>query len=81
MQYLLEKEEFDNLIDKKKYNEVVGNLLDECSNRDKTIEKLKYEIMKNRPCPQRDFKDGYCDGCPLGIENLKVCTTIQNYSK
>jgi len=74
MQYLLEKEEFDNLIDKKKYNEVVGNLLDECSNRDKIIEKLKYEIMKNRPCPQRDFEEVYCGDCPLGYYNLGLCT-------
>lgn len=74
MQYLLEKEEFDNLIDKKTYNEVVGSLLEECNNRDKIIEKLKYEIMKNRPCPQIDFGEVYCGDCPLGYYNLGLCT-------
>lgn len=74
MQYLLEKEEFDNLIDKKKYNEVVSKLLDECINRGKIIEELKYEIKKNRPCPQIDFYEVYCGNCPLGYYNLELCT-------
>lgn len=74
MQYLLEKEEFDNLIDKKTYNEVVGSLLEECNNRNKIIEKLKYEIMMNRPCPQIVFGEVYCGDCPLGYYNLGLCT-------
>lgn len=70
MQYLLEKEEFDNLIDKKTYNEVVSKLLDECINRGKIIEELKCEIKKNRPCPQRDFYEVYRGDCPLDYYNL-----------
>ncbi len=69
MQYLLTKEEYENLVPKERYN----------TEKDK-VEKLNKQVLElsGRSCVQETQGDfGYCDFCPITL----TCTKIKRFSK
>lgn len=80
MMYILSEEDYDSLMSKEKHQQVVNSLQEVITQDDAIISKLKDEVLKNRPCYKKG-QNAYCDGCPLGFENLGVCSEGTNYSK
>ena len=72
MQYILNKEEYENLVPK----EHLYALLDE-------INVLNEKILEfsGRPCARDNTIFGYCDDCPIGKLGTNTCSKIQDYSK
>lgn len=69
MQYLLTKEEYNNLVPRSKYNE----------ERDK-VEKLNRQVLElsEFTCiKERRFPWSYCDSCPI----VDTCTQSKEFSK
>ena len=69
MQYVLTKEEYDNLVSKEKYYKMLDLvvLLNE-----KVLEVAKFRCIHDKGC-------GYCDDCP--ISGIGSCTKTTCYSK
>lgn len=80
MMIILSEDEYNSLIKKDEHQKVVDSLQEVIAQDGTIISKLKDEVLKNRPCYQKG-KNAYCDGCPLGFENLNICEGTQNYSK
>ena len=80
MMFILSEDEYNSLIKKKVHEKVVESLQEVIAQDDDIISKLKEEILHNRPCYQKG-DNVYCDGCPLGFENLGICRDRTNYSK
>ena len=73
MQYILTKEEFNNLVSKEKYEELL-----------KSNEKLVEYILNNDKfnCIYA-HKDpfGYCDFCPIYKIDYNACKKVKHFSK
>lgn len=81
MKYILSEEEFKNMVPIEKHQEVRNKLLDVIEKEKSDIKKLKAAVLGNRPCYDKG-SSAYCDGCPLGFENLDLCEAEEtNYSK
>lgn len=80
MMYILNESEYNSFMKKDEHQKVVDSLQEVIAQDDAIISKLKDEVLKNRPCYQKG-QNSYCDGCPLGFENLGICKGAHNYSK
>lgn len=80
MMIILSEDEYNSLIKKEVHEKVVESLQEVITQDDAIISKLKEEVLHNRPCYQKG-DNVYCDGCPLGFENLGICKDSKNYSK
>lgn len=81
MKYILSEEEFKNMIPIEKHQKVRNGLLDIIEKNKSDIEILKNTVLGSRPCYNKG-SSAYCDGCPLGFENLDLCEAeTTNYSK
>ena len=82
MQYLLTEEEYNQMVPRDVHNNMIKDMVTSNSELKSTINLLKAKVMENRPCYDRGNTSAYCDGCPLGFENLGLCTAKEtNYSK
>jgi len=73
MQYILTKEEFDNLVSKQELDEA-NELLDAVVN-----------VFRNSDlCNKHKYKNAYCDDCPIANLNIRTTRKIckdRNFSK
>lgn len=80
MMFILTEEEYNSLVAREEHEKVVDSLKKVISEDNDIIFKLQEEILKDRACYKKG-SEAYCDGCPLGFENLGICRGGTNYSK